>query len=221
MTILGALALQQGSQTLQGLLSVHNAGGVVGGVDDDSLRVLGDQSLDGVQLDLESLSVGGNHHELGTVGGDKGTILGEEGSDSHDLAVGVNRQSLDDGDQSGSSTAGEEQLAGLDIQTETGGQIVSNSLTGRLKAGSHGVAVQLDRVNIIHDVHDGLVDLLGGGDAGVTEGVIIDLVSAQLGSLLQTVSKQCANDGRGRAQIVIFLIDHNTCSSFSHILNIL
>ena len=36
-------------------------------------------------------------------------------------------------------------------------------------AGGHGVAVELDGVRLIHDLVDGVVDLLGRGDAGVAQ----------------------------------------------------
>ena len=212
MAVLGALALQQGGQTLQGLLGVHNAGGVVGGVDDDGLGVLGDALLHLVQMDLERLGIRRNDHQLAAVGIDEGTIFGEEGGDGHDLGVGVHDQRLDDGDQSGSGAAGEEQLAGLDVQTEAGGQILGDGCAGFFKTGSHGVAVQLDGVGLVHDLLDGLVDLLGGGDAGIAQGVVIDVFGADDLGLLQTVGEQLTNDRGGSTQSVIFLIDHDNSS---------
>ena len=91
---------------------------------------LRDALLHLVQMDLERLGVGGDHHQLAAVGVDEGAILGEEGGDSHDLAVSVHDQRLDNGDQGGSGAAGEEQLAGLHIQTEAIGQILGHGGAG-------------------------------------------------------------------------------------------
>ena len=215
MAVFLALALQQGSQTLQGLLGIHNAGGIIGGVDDNTLGVLRDALFHLVQMDLECLGVGGNHHQLAAVGVDEGAILGEEGGHCHDLAVGVHDQGLDDGDQRGSSAAGEEQLAGFHIQAEALGQILGHGGTGGIEAGSHGIAVQLDGIHLVHELLDGLVDLLGGGNAGIAQRIVIHLVRADLGGLLQTVGKQLADHRGRRTQIVVFLIDHNIISSFT------
>ena len=166
-------------------------------------------------MDLERLGVGGDDHQLAAVGVDEGAILGEEGGHCHDLAVGVHDQGLDDGDQRGSSAAGEEQLAGFHIQAEALGQILGHGGTGGIEAGSHGIAVQLDGIHLVHDLLDGLVDLLGGGNAGVAQRIVVHLVSAHLGGLLQTVGEQLADDGGRRTQIVVFLIYHNIISSFT------
>ena len=214
MAVLRAFALQQGGQTAQRLLGVHHAGGVIGGVDDDGLGVGGDALLHGVQMDLESLGVSGNDHQLAAVGVDEGAILGEERSHGHDLGIAVHDEGLDDGNQRGRGAAGEEQLAGLDIQTKACGQILGDGGAGLLKAGSHGVAVQLDGIRLVHDLVDGLVHLLGGGDAGIAQGIVVDLVRAHLGGLLQTVGEQLTDDGGSGAQIVEFLIDHDIISSF-------
>ena len=75
MAVFLALALQQGSQTLQGLLGIHNAGGIIGGVDDNTLGVLRDALFHLVQMDLECLGVGRDHHQLAAVGVDEGAVL--------------------------------------------------------------------------------------------------------------------------------------------------
>ena len=215
MAVLSALALQQSGQALQGLLGIHNAGGVVGGVDDDTLGVFGDALLHLVQMDLESLGISGNDHQLAAIGIDKGAILGEERSNGHDLAVVIHDERLDDGDQRGGCAAGEEQLISLDVQAEAGGQILSHSGAGGVEAGGHGVAVQLDGVHLVHNLLDGLVDLLGGGDAGIAQGIVIDLVRTDLSGLLQTVGEQLADDRGRSAEVVVFLIYHNIISSFT------
>ena len=215
MAVLGALALQQSGQALQGLLGIHNAGGVVGGVDDNALGVLGDALLYLVQMDLERLGVRGNDHQLAAVGVDEGTVLREEGGNGHDLAVSVHDQRLDDGDQRGGSAAGEEQLVSLNVQAEAGGQILGHGGAGGVEAGGHGIAVQLDGIHLVHDLLDGLVDLLGCGDAGIAQGIVVDLIRAHLGGLLQTVGEQLADDGGRSAQVVVFLIYHNIISSFT------
>ena len=220
MTILGALALQQGSQTLQSLLGIHNAGGVVGGVDNDRLSMLGNTLLNSVQMNLESLGISGHHHQLAAVGRYEGAILGEEGGDRHNLGIGIHEQGLDDGDQSGSGAAGEEQLAGLYLQTEARSQILGNGGTGLLKAGCHGIAMQLDGIRLVHDFLDGLVDLLGGGNAGIAQRIVINLLRADNLSLFQTIGEQLTDDGGGGTQIVVFLIDHDNSSSFFLILRI-
>ena len=163
-------------------------------------------------MDLESLGVSGNDHQLAAVGVDEGTVLGEEGGDGHDLGVSVHDQRLDDGDQGGSGAAGEEQLAGLHIQTEAGSQILGDSGAGLFKARGHGVAVQLDGIGLVHDLLDGLVDLLGGGDAGIAQRVVIHILGAHDLGLLQTIGKQLADDRGGGTQSVIFLIDHDNSS---------
>ena len=74
--------------------------------------------------------------------------------------------------------------------------------------------MQLDGIRLVHDLVDGLVYLLGGGDAGIAQGIVVDLVRAHLGGLLQTVGEQLTDDGGSGAQIVEFLIDHDIISSF-------
>ena len=180
--------------------------------------MLGDTLLNSVQMDLESLGISGHHHQLAAVGSDEGTILREEGGDRHDLGVGIDRQGLDDGDQSGSGTAGKEQFAGLYIQTKAGSQILCDGGTGLIKAGSHGIAVQLDGIRLVHDFLDGLVDLLGGGNAGIAQRIVINFLGADNLSLFQTIGEQLTDDGGGSAQIVVFLIDHDNSSSFFLIL---
>ena len=218
MAILGALALEQSGQTLQGLLGVDNAGGVVRGVDDDALGVGGDALFNLVQVDLEGLGIGGHHDHLRTVGGDEGAVLGEERSNDHDLGIAVDGQGLDDGDERGSGAAGEEQLAALDIQTEAVGQILGNGVTRGVEAGGHGITVQLDGVGLIDDLLDGLVDLLGSGDAGVAERIVIDLLGADLRGLLQAIGEQLTDNGGRSAQVVILLINHNFTSPLFYLL---
>jgi len=89
------------------------------------------------------------------------------------------------------------------------------SYEGGIEAGSHGIAVQLDGIHLVHDLLDGLVDLLGGGNAGIAQRIVIHLVRADLGGLLQTVGEQLADHRGRRTQIVVFLIDHNIISSFT------
>lgn len=81
----------------------------------------------------------------------------------------VDEERLDHGDQGGGGAAGEEQLTGLDLQAETVGQILGHGGARLREAGGHGVAVELDGVRLIHDLVDGVIDLLGRGDAGVAQ----------------------------------------------------
>ena len=118
----------------------------------------------------------------------------------------------------GSGAAGEEQLAALDIQTEAVGQILGNGVTRGVEAGGHGIAVQLDGVGFIDDLLDGLVDLLGGGDAGVAERIVIDLLGADLRGLLQAIGEQLTDNGGRSAQVVILLINHNFTSPLFYLL---
>ena len=163
-------------------------------------------------MDLERLGVGGDHHQLAAVAGDKGVVFGEEGCHGHDLGVMVDEERLNDGDQGGGSAAGKEQLAALDLQAEAVGQILGHGGASLRKAGRHGVAVELDGVRLVHDLVDGVVDPLGRGDAGVAQRIVVDLVRAYLGGLLQTVGKQLTNDGRSGTQMIEFLIDHDVIS---------
>ena len=81
----------------------------------------------------------------------------------------VDQERLDHGDQGGGGAAGEEQLTGLDLQAEAVGQILGHGGASLREAGCHGVAVELDGVRLIHDLVDGVIDLLGRGDAGVAQ----------------------------------------------------
>ena len=163
-------------------------------------------------MDLERLGVGGNYHQLAAIAGDKGVVFREIGRHGHDLRVMVDEERLDHGDQGGGGAAGKEQLAALDIQTEAVGQILGHSGARLREAGRHRVAVELDGVRLVHDLVDGVVDLLGRGDAGVAKRIVIDLVRAHLGGLLQTVGKQLADNGRSGTQMIEFLIDHDVIS---------
>ena len=79
---------------------------------------------------------------------------------------------------------------------------------GILEAVGHGVAVELDRVRGVHNGMDGLIDLFGGRDAGIAQGIVKDLVRAHLGGLFQTIGEQLADDRGGGAQLIELLIDH-------------
>ena len=206
--VFGALALQQDGQTPQSLLGVHHTGGIVGGIDDDGLGMGRDALLHGVQMDLERLGIGGDHHQLAAVGSDEGTVLGEKRSHGHDLGITVQNESLDDGDQGRRRAAGEEQLTGLHIQAEAVGEVLGHGGAGILEAVGHGVAVEPDRVRGVHNSMDGLIDLFGGRDAGIAQGIVKDLIRAHLGGLLQTIGEQLTDDRRGGAQLIELLIDH-------------
>ena len=72
--------------------------------------------------------------------------------------------------------------------------------------------MQLDGIGLVHDLLDGLVDLLGGGDAGIAQRVVVHILGAHDLGLLQTIGKQLADDRGGGTQSVIFLIDHDNSS---------
>lgn len=55
---------------------------------------------------------------------------------------------------------------------------------------------------------DGLIDLFGGRDAGIAQGIVKDLIRAHLGGLLQTIGEQLTDDRRGGTQLIELLIDH-------------
>ena len=167
-----------------------------------------DALLHGVQMDLERLGIGGDHHQLAAVGSDEGTVLGEKRSHDHDLGITVQNESLDDGDQGRRRAAGEEQLTGLHIQAEAVGEVLGHGGAGILEAVGHGVAVEPDRVRGVHNGMDGLIDLFGGRDAGIAQGIVKDLIRAHLGGLLQTIGEQLTDDRRGGAQLIELLIDH-------------
>ena len=78
--------------------------------------------------------------------------------------------------------------------------------------------MQLDGVGLIDDLLDGLVDLLGGGDAGVAERIVIDLLGADLRGLLQAIGEQLTDNGGRSAQVVILLINHNFTSPLFYLL---
>ena len=80
--------------------------------------------------------------------------------------------------------------------------------------------MQLDGIRLVHDFLDGLVDLLGGGNAGIAQRIVINFLGANNLSLFQTIGEQLTDDGGGSAQIVVFLIDHDNSSSFFLILRI-
>lgn len=146
-----------------------------------------------------ALGIGGYHHQLAAVGSDEGTVLGEKRSHGHDLGITVQNESLDDGDQGRRRAAGEEQLTGLHIQAEAVGEVLGHGGAGILEAVGHGVAVEPDRVRGVHNGMDGLIDLFGGRDAGIAQGIVKDLIRAHLGGLLQTIGEQLTDDRRGGA----------------------
>ena len=68
--------------------------------------------------------------------------------------------------------------------------------------------MELDGVRFVHDLMNGFIDLFGGGNAGIAQRIIEDVLFADNFGLLQTVGKELPDHGRSGAQLIKSLIDH-------------
>ena len=206
-----ALTGEDGSQCRQSFPCVYHAGGIVGGVDDDSLRMRRQSSFQSIQTDLESLLVSRHHHQLRTAVLHEGTVLGEEGSDGHDLRI-LHCQSADHSDECRCGTAGEVDVFRPQTGIIAGVEIIGNSLPGIYGTGRGGIAVDSQRRFLFHDGKECVLHFLGRGDGGIAKRKVKDILLAHDGGAFQTVLKQVTDAGTFGAQLIHFLIDHNDLS---------
>ena len=220
MAVLGGTLLQQGAQGLQGGLGIHHAGGIVGGVDDDGLCVGRDAGGHLLQIDLEMGRIRRYNDGPGAVALHKGHIFREEGGHQQNLTLRADGQGFDHRNQGRGRTAGEEQLLRFHRQSEARFQIGGHGGAGVPQAGGHGVAVDLDGIGMADNVQDGGVHRRRGRNAGIAQGIIINIFRAHDGGLLQAVGKQGTDDGRLRPQLITLLIDHwvHSCRNWMEVL---
>ena len=113
------------------------------------------------------------------VGLGKGPVFREEGGHRHDLGVLLRQQGLDHGDKPRGRTAGEKQIPGLQVRAEPAVQVGGDGLPCAVKAAGHGIAVDLDGIGVVENIVNGLVDLGRGGDAGVSQGIIENILGTR------------------------------------------
>ena len=74
--------------------------------------------------------------------------------------------------------------------------------------------MDLNGIGVVQHIQQGLLHRLRGGDAGITQGIVIYVLRAYLRRAAQTVGEQLTDHGGGAAQLFIRRIDHGS-SSFS------
>ena len=207
LAVLRTLAVQQCGQLLKGLGGVDGTGGIVGGVEDDGLGIGVQGVLQGGKIDLEVGDVRRDHHQTTAGALHEGTVLGEEGSHGDELGI-FHSQSADDAHQLRSRAAADEQVICPDTGVVTLIQVICHRLPQTQIAGGGGVAVDSQGGHFRDDGGDGLVDPGGGGDRGVAQGIVEDILRTYDGGPLAAIFKQLPDAGTVGTQGVHILVDH-------------
>ena len=160
------------------------------------------------QIDLEVFSVCGNDDQVTSVFFYEGTIFREERGYSHDFGLFISKERFYGGNQSGSRTAGDEQVCGLDIGTEALVQIFGDGFSCPVKTAGHGIAVNGYGIHIAQDIFDRLINLCRSRNARIAECVVEDIFRADNLCLLQSVGEQFTNNRRLVAQFKHCFVVH-------------
>ena len=161
----------------------------------------------GIQLDLESGHIRGNHfkNEAGLLG--KGLVFGEVGGHSQDLTAG-HRQGTEHSHQLRSSAAHDEEIFRGCTGVVTCIQVIGNGAAHGQVTHGGGIAMDSQRIRIGKHLADGLVHLFGRGNGGIAQGIVVDIFTAYDGSALAAVFKQVPDAGTVGTQGVGFFVDH-------------
>jgi len=200
------LAAQKRRNGFQGGAAVNNTGGIVGGIDDQKLGIGRDALFQRVHGDLEGLLIRGNDNKLVACGLSKNGVLREERSNCDGFCT-FHIQSVKNRNQSGSSTAGKEQIGGRNFHAEALGEILGDGVLCFRASGSGGIAVNGEAV-AIGKIAKCLIQFFRSGYGRVADGKVIYILFADDGCLAKAVFKQVADDTLVGSETEHILIDH-------------
>ena len=180
MAVLSGLILQHPAQLLHGFPGVDHPGGVVGGVDDDRLGIGAQGLLEGGEVDLKILDIGGDGDELAAGALHEDLVLGEVGGEGDEL-VPLTAHGRQAAAQGGRRPHGEVETVLVIGCAKTAVQILGQGLAHIRRALGGGVAVEGHRIDLVHQPVDGFRHGRGRGDAGVADGEIVHVLGTHHG----------------------------------------
>ena len=157
-----------------------------------------DSLFKGLKVNLEVVDLRGNEYHFGPRAFNEYLIFGEIGGKYDKLVLGAG-QSAEDTAERGGRPYGDIELVGGVAGPKTAVQGVGESLAGLCVALGTGVAV--DQFGLFPQNADGgLVDRVGGGNAGIAQREIKDVFRADNSGPLLAVLKQLTDHRPGGAQ---------------------
>ena len=177
------------AQLFQSLLGIDHAGGIVGRIQEDGLGVVIDHLLQGVEVDLEGGHIRRHHLEGKARFLGKGLVFREIGGNGQHLSPG-NGQGPEHSHQFRGGAAADEELLRTGLDAVAAVQIVGDGLPGLKITHCGGIAVHQQGIGVRKNLADGLIHLRRGGNGGVADGVVVDVLRANHGGLGLAVFKQ-------------------------------
>jgi hypothetical protein len=189
------------------LPGVDDAGGVVGGVEDDCLCVWRNHLFHGGQVNLEGGDVRRDDLKFQPRLLGEGLVLREIGRDRQNFRP-RNRQRPEHAHQLRRRAAADEKFLRVGGHAVAGVQIVGNGLPGDIIAHGGGVAVNQQGIGVVEDSAHRFVHLLRRGDGGVAQGIVVDVLPSHDGGAPAAVFKQVPDAGAVGTQSIGGWIQH-------------
>ena len=207
MAVLRGLFVEDCRQLLVGFPGVDDAGGVIGGVEDDRLRAGRDHLLHSGQVDLEGGDVRRDDPEFQPRFLGEGLVLRKIGRDSQNFRP-RDCQRPEHAHQLRRRAAADEEFLRNGGHAVAAVQVVGNGLPGGVIAHGGGVAVNQQGIGVVEDLAHRLVHLLRRGDGGVAQGIVVDVFPSHNGGALAAVFKQVPDAGAVGTQSIGGWIQH-------------
>ena len=205
--VLRGLFVEDCRQLLVGFPGVDDAGGVIGGVEDDRLRAGRDHLLHSGQVDLEGGDVRRDDPEFQPRFLGEGLVLRKIGRDSQNFRP-RDCQRPEHAHQLRRRAAADEEFLRNGGHAVAAVQVVGNGLPGGVIAYGGGVAVNQQGIGVVEDLAHRLVHLLRRGDGGVAQGIVVDVLPSHNGGALAAVFKQVPDAGAVGTQSIGGWIQH-------------
>ena len=178
--VLAALLDEGVGELPEQLRRIDDAGGVVGVIEDDGLGLRRDGPRYGPDVGHEAVRLARGHDDDPAAGRrDVVVVLEEVGADADDLVAGVQERRHGDAEPAGRADGHDDVVLGV-AGAEARVERVRDGAAHLGIAGVGRVAVDVHGVLVRDDVYDGFLNRLGRREVGIADGVIEDVLPAEL-----------------------------------------